>query len=84
MFLLKRYYQLVKECLLNMKTNKDVFYAVLGGCFGVLLVQFFMSYLTTGKVWEWSEVSHNVIPFLVLFLIVLIVIKEYNVRKINR
>ncbi|PNZ70361.1 hypothetical protein C7R57_09975 [Macrococcoides caseolyticum subsp. caseolyticum] len=67
-----------------MKTNKDFVYTGLGGFFSIILIQFLMSYLTTGNVWEWYEISNNVIPFLVFFIIVLIIIKEYNVRKINR
>lgn len=70
-------YKNIKECLLSMKTNKDVVYTGLGGFFSIILIQFLMSYLTTGNVWEWYEISNNVIPFLVFFIIVLIIIKEY-------
>ncbi|STY75135.1 Uncharacterised protein [Macrococcoides caseolyticum] len=61
-----------------MKTNKDVVYTGLGGFFSIILIQFLMSYLTTGNVWEWYEISNNVIPFLVFFIIVLIIIKDEN------
>ncbi|MDJ1110033.1 hypothetical protein [Macrococcoides caseolyticum] len=67
-----------------MKTNKDVILISLSIFIGALLVQFFMSFVTTNSVWEWSEISKNVIPFGTFFLVVLYIIKEYNTRKINR
>lgn len=70
--------------ILNMKTNKDVILISLSIFIGALLVQFFMSYITTNSIWEWSEVSHNVIPFALFFLVVLYIFKEYNIKKLNR
>jgi len=67
-----------------MKRNKDVILFSLCIFIGALLVQFFMSFVTTNSVWEWSEISKNIIPFGTFFLVVLYIIKEYNTRKINR
>lgn len=66
-----------------MKTNKDVILISLSIFIGALLVQFIMSFVTTNSIWEWSEISNNVIPFGTFFLVVLYIIKEYNTRKIN-
>ena len=54
-----------------MKTNKDVILITLSIFIGALLVQFFISFITANSVWEWSEISKNVIPFGTFFLVVL-------------
>ncbi|WP_414053135.1 hypothetical protein [Macrococcus animalis] len=66
-----------------MKTNKDVILISLSIFISALLIQFFMSFITTGSFWEWAEISNNVIPFGLFFLVCLYVLKEYNVYKAN-
>lgn len=65
-----------------MNNNKDVILIGLSIFFGSLLGQFFLSFVSTGSVWEWSEISHNVIPFGVFFLVILYIVKEYNIKKL--
>ncbi|HEE9186282.1 hypothetical protein [Macrococcoides caseolyticum] len=66
-----------------MKTNKDVILISLSIFISALLIQFFMSFITTGSLWEWAEISNNVIPFGLFFLVCLYILKEYNVYKAN-
>lgn len=69
---------------LNMKLNIDFIKFSLYIIIGAFIGQFFMSYVSTGSIWEWSEISNRVIPFSIFMIFISYVSKECSGRKHNK
>ncbi len=67
-----------------MKLNIDFIKFSLYIIIGAFIGQFFMSYVSTGSIWEWSEISKRVIPFSIYMIFISYVSKEYSGRKQNK
>ncbi|GEM_PF-2545682 len=67
-----------------MKTNIDFIKFSIYIIIGAFIGQFFLSYVSTGSIWEWSEISNRVIPFSIFMIFISYVSKEYSGRKHNK
>lgn len=64
-----------------MKTNIDFIRLSLYIIIGAFIGQFFLSYISTGSIWQWSEISNRVIPFSIFIIFIAYVSKKYSGRK---
>lgn len=69
---------------ISMKINIDFIKFSIYIIIGAFIGQFFLSYVSTGSIWEWSEISNRVIPFSIFIIFISYVSKESSVKKHNK